>query len=401
MILFTILFGWWEYDENKFQEIFDNSWNRPLYAICYSQHCPHCVGIPSRFKMFSQSMSNNDDIIYTAIDAGNSTACQKLGAKFVPFFVFVRGTKKKYWLHPQFNCPLRWMEFVSDWGSPKVIKLTNGNNTNEIDNHIKNTINGGSTFYLQAPKNSPLFNIFSNLSTKYHIYNDTFVYSESKEISKLTVFTSTKCSHTFDVDSQSIIKIIKDHRFSSLHHLDIQEWNKMTKSKVHSVIFMNDGELNGTRLQLLDDLANKYCDNAHFGWAILKDEKAISAKLQQKIEAPYIAAINRNNDCQFIHKINPNENVDILNNFLTDSFSTNKEKCTYYVAAEKPKEKKDKEKNYRINEFGVQSDQSKILSIKSIIIIVFMIIVVIVVISVASYKANSNHQNSDAEAKIE
>lgn len=408
MILFTLIFGWWEYDESKFPKIFNNSWNRPIYAICYSQNCPHCVGIPSRFKMFSQSMANNDDIIYTAIDAGNSTACQTLGAKFVPYFIFARGTKKKYWLHPQFNCPLRWMEFVSDWGSPKIIKVKN--DLSDISEHVQKTLNGGSTFILQAPKDSLIFNIYTNLSTKYHIYNDTFIYSESKELTKLTVFTSTNCSHMFDVDSQTIIKIIKEYRFSSLHHLDLQEWSKMTKSKSNSIILLNDGELNGTRLKLLDDLANQHCEDSRFGWAILKDEKAISMKLQQKIESPYIAVINRKNDCQYIQDIKSKENFEILDGFISDSLSDQKvkEKCTHYVAAEKPKEADNKKKNENATKFNIKNIdnyknekiQSGKLNIKTISFIALLFIAAISVIGFISYKSNMK-DHSDTEAKIE
>lgn len=158
---------------------------------------------------------------------------------------------------------------------------------------------------------------------------------------------------------------------------------------------MNDGELNGTRLQLLNELANKHCKDSHFGWANLKDEKSISAKLQQKEEKPYVAFINRNNDCQFIQTIESDENADFIDNFITNSLSI--EKCKHYVGAEKPKDKK---KITEKNKFSIQNE-SKRLNIKSIFLIVVIIVVIISLISIVSYLSNSNHQNSDLEAKIE
>ncbi|OHT12722.1 hypothetical protein TRFO_17339 [Tritrichomonas foetus] len=324
MLIFTLFLLWWEYNEDEFQKVFDDTWNKPLYAVCYSPNCPHCHGLPGRFIMFAKSMAERNDIIYTAIDITNSTACQKLGARFIPYFVFARGTNRKYWLYPQFNCPIRWIEFIEDWGNPKIEKL---NLINKSLNHyekerelIRKTLNGGSTFHLKVPENHSILSKYEDLSKKFRVYNDTFILSENNDLKnsrpEIIVYTSTNCSQTFEVNSSNLNKIVNNYKFSSLHHLDRKEWGKLSKSS-NTVIFMNDGELNGTRLELLDQLSNEFCGVAKFGWAIIKDQKAISITLKQNNDIPYIAVINKNNSCQFISNLE--EDFDKMKEFISAS----------------------------------------------------------------------------------
>lgn len=322
MIYFLLLIlGWWNYNESEFPSIFKNSWDRPLYAICYSQNCPHCKGIPSRFHSFSKTLANNDEIIYTAIDTGNSTACYKLGARYVPYFVFARGTNPKYWLHPQFTCPFRWRDFVADWGGPKIIEFSGAKRA--VEEHAKTTLNGGSLFFLQANKQDPIYQIYTDLSTKYHIFNDTFLFSsKATGKPKLTIYTSTNCSQSYYVNSTNIVKYIKKFRFSSLHYFDKPEFLKMTKS-ANSVLWMNDGQLNGTRLQLFDEIANRKCGKAQFGWSHLNINKDISKLLQTDLDSPYIATVTKKNQCQFIHSLKSEdvviEDFDKINKFIDES----------------------------------------------------------------------------------
>jgi hypothetical protein len=91
--------------------------------------------------MFSSFMSSRNDIIFTTIDIANTTACTRLGASFA------RGPNRKYWLYRNFNYPIRWIEFVSDWANPISKEISQS----EFELSLNSPMNGGSAFFFEIP----------------------------------------------------------------------------------------------------------------------------------------------------------------------------------------------------------------------------------------------------------
>jgi hypothetical protein len=256
---------WWTYNESTFRQKFESSWSTPIYALCWSHSCPHCQGLPERFQTFSSSMAAHSDVIFTAISIANTTGCSPsyLHAKFLPYWVFARGTNPKYWLFPQFSCPLRWIEFVSDWANP-IARPLSPDGFNET---LNSTFNGGSSFFLEIPDDRAAdLAVYKKLSAQYHVINNSFAYALTKEKAmKLSVFWSPHCGQTFEGDGLNLASLIDANKFSHFHHFDGKEWKRLRK---RSLLIVDDKELNQSRAEVLSELSREFCHKVDFGWQV-------------------------------------------------------------------------------------------------------------------------------------
>lgn len=294
------------------------SWETPIYALCYSQTCPNCQGLPSKFKFMRKAVESHNDVLFTAIDVANSTACRKFGAKRLPFFIFARGSKPKYWLYPNFRCPLRWIEFVKDWANPTAKETT----LEEFRGSLDSTKNGGSAFFLEVDsEDSQGVEQFVNLSTYYHVMNATFGYRKiAGTVTKMTVFKSSECTRVYN-ENVDIADVIAREKFSHFHLFDQPEAEEERKHGKF-VILSNDGELNGTRQDILNSLSSEFCSDTSIGWA------RISAKLSSKDALagsvgrapPRFTVTDPSKKCEF-EEVNIDADFAKIKSFVESSFT--------------------------------------------------------------------------------
>jgi hypothetical protein len=290
---------WWNYTESDFLTKFNNSWNMPIYALCYGKNCPHCQGLPQRFEMFASAFGLRDDVLCTAIDINNTSGCRHLGAYHIPYWVFVRGTNKKYWLYPSFNCPLRWMDFVSDWVDPIAKNMP----IDEFEATLNSTFNGGSAFYLELPdtEKEPL-KLYQTLSARYHVVNNSFAYSFRKDRKlKLTIYKSPHCLIQFDELKLDFSALIEQYKFSHFHHYDSKEWRQLS-SQNKTVLVMIDSEINENTQNLLYGLSRDYCASHEMGWGRVDQQKSIGKVLERsEVESPFVVVTDPFSKCRYVH----------------------------------------------------------------------------------------------------
>jgi hypothetical protein len=302
---FSCRCSWWKYSESEFLTKFNNSWDVPLYALCYSQNCPHCQGLPTRFELFAGSLGAGKDLLCTAIDINNTNGCRHLGATHLPYWVFVRGTNKKYWLYPSFNCPLRWMDFVADWVEPTARDSTK----QQFEDSLNHTFNGGSAFYLELPEtDKSQLQQYESLSAKYHVVNNSFAYSISHvQQPLLKVYRSEKCFQEFTSSNLNSLTIIEKYKFSAFHHYDAKEWTTLSNTN-KTVLVMIDEELNGNPRTLLYQLSRDYCASHEFGWARIGQDKAIGKALgKREDDPPYVVVSDNSNQCRYVRELGDGE----------------------------------------------------------------------------------------------
>ena len=317
--IFLSIFEWWTFTDNQYFEKEANSWEKPLYIACVSPRCPHCQGIPQRFESFSRMSDDENNSIMSSVDCSKSIHCRHLGAKYLPYFVFIRGTEKKYWLEPNFNCPIRWIEFLKDYTSPTAIKIEKNEQFNEL---IEKSINGGSTFILYiSNENNKLKEIFIKLSIKYRIFNSSFGYeiNENYNNSKLRIYKSPLYFEEYLINELNLNNIIQENKFSNLHRFNFNEWNESIFKKKTGIL-MIDNEINNYNLSILINLSNKFGKEINFGWGKLKKENQISFKLGLNNKTnSYFALVDQKNQLKWIYNNNLNySKIEYFINFQTN-----------------------------------------------------------------------------------
>jgi hypothetical protein len=94
--------------------------------------------------------------------------------------------------------------------------------------------------------------------------------------------------------------VIDTHKFSAFHHYDFEEWKRVS-SVNRTLLLVNDGELSGSRKDLLFEVAKIHCADLDLGWAALSGDKRITRFLKREnADAPYWVIVDPVRGCQFV-----------------------------------------------------------------------------------------------------
>ena len=288
---------WWEFNEYEFPKIVKNSFNLPLFALCFSPFCPHCHGLPEGFQNFNSGLGNRTDILITTIDCYNQGGCHFFALRGTPHIALVLGSNNRYWPVSPERGPEGWDRWINERIGPNLRQVFN---ISEIDDAKREPTDGGTTFLLEVPNSDdPYIEHLRDLSKTYRIYNDTFVFYVNKSIShpRLSAFYSEYCSVVYSGQLSGMKKFIEQNKFGVFHRYDGDEFKELIKSKKHAAILLTDNEPTKSQKESIRRLPKDRCsDNMIFGWALVKDDRKILSATKVKAS-----------DLPLIYHIDPNE----------------------------------------------------------------------------------------------
>ena len=271
LILFSIL-TWWEYNDDEFEEMKKNSFQKPILVVCYSKYCPHCIGLPEGTKQYSDGIGNRTDIYVTTIECSEKTGCYRFQITGTPHIALVIGKNRRYWPRIRSRNGEDWNKIIDSYLNPSLREIKTDQ---ELTDAINEPTNGGATFHLETPDTkNPIFLSLKNLSNKYKLYNDTFTYrlNTKLESPQLAVYNSPTCSFKYYPNTESVENFVHAHRFGPKHRYDMDEYSK-TIRKIPLITAYVEDSLNGAQKYALKSFSNNFCSKAKFGFISLKESK--------------------------------------------------------------------------------------------------------------------------------
>ncbi|OHT15424.1 hypothetical protein TRFO_42498 [Tritrichomonas foetus] len=300
LFFFTHIFcTWWNFSENEFPSIVRNSINKPLFALCYSPYCPHCIGLPEGFQNYNKGIGNRSDILITSIDCYNKGGCHHFGIRGTPHIALVLGTRRRYWPACPERGPEGWDRWINERIGPNLRRV---HTDEEIEFSKREPTDGGTTFLLEvSSENDEFVETMRQISKTYRIYNDTFVYIVRENVTKdfiptVYAYYSEFCYHKFQGPISQLKSFIESNKFGVFHRYDSDEFRELNRKNVNAVLFLTDSDPSPSQKDALRLLNKDHCDSGYtFGWANVKDEKNIlTATGVKSVDLPLMYHIGTN-----------------------------------------------------------------------------------------------------------
>ena len=114
---------WIEYSDLKWKSLVDNSFNLPIFALCFSPYCPHCVGLPEGFKRYSDGLGNRTDLLIVTINCMKQYGCAHFHIRGTPTIALVVGNEWQYWPRSPERGPEGWDRWVNQSLAPNLRKI--------------------------------------------------------------------------------------------------------------------------------------------------------------------------------------------------------------------------------------------------------------------------------------
>lgn len=287
---------WWDFNAREFSEKQMNSFNKPIFNLCYSRYCPHCHGLPEGFRNFAKTLGDRDDIYISMIDCAVSADCGYFRIHGTPNIRIVLGDNVRYWPETGERGPNGWTRFINSWIFPSLRRIYN---QTELDQAILEPTDGGTTFFLEVPSEShPWVSKIRNLTVRFKIYNDTFVYRVNETVKKATLYAyrSKYCVEKYDGLDLGLVPFIKYNKFGIYHRYDFTEWDKLHNGHRNNAIFIVKKELTQSQKDSLLELSKDYCKGYNLGWAHVDEHEARILKMANvaQYELPLLKAVNFN-----------------------------------------------------------------------------------------------------------
>jgi hypothetical protein len=278
---------WWNFTSEEFEEKKRNSFQLPVFVVCYSHWCPHCSGLPEGTVQYSESDGNRSDVLVTMIDcADRGQDCGHFHISGTPHMVLVIGPKRKYWPRVYSRVGTDWNIFIDKYVKSSLREITTDE---ELLAAKREPADGGTTFHLETPSaDSALIQQLANFSKAYRIYNDTFTYRVNRKLGKpvLTAHVSPHCSATWR--SGPLKDFLEKYRFGSRHQYDQDEYRLQSRHSRMALLVVEEGLIGGQGYAL-ENLPKGFCDNLTFGWFSAKDSKHLLKEFRQNTsDLPFI-----------------------------------------------------------------------------------------------------------------
>ena len=303
---------WWNFSINEFDELLKNSMNIPIFALCFSHHCPHCIGLPELLKNFSDGIGNRDDIIYTAVNCDESDHCTNLQAEVTPSIIFIQGIDSKYWhVINSFNFT-GWNYYIGLYSQSNFKEIYSDS---ELEQEKMKDVHGGTLFYLETnSKDDPLISELKNISIIYKVYNDSFAYRVNKNVkTSFSAFTSRYCKkeYQFPFNKTEFISFIEKYKFGALHKYYFAEYIELLKLASNNyrnkklIFLVVEGNLNQTQKNTMIEMTKNHC-LLNTGWISCQDGMQFFRFTQTKyLDVPFLYFYDvsrRNNEKSFVYK---------------------------------------------------------------------------------------------------
>ena len=293
MLLHFIISVFWEYNDREFPAYVKKSVSSPIFALCYSPYCPHCIGLPDQLRRIDQKIGNREDIVFTMIDCINVVGCYRFGIRGTPHVSIIIGDKRRYWPIAHNNGFDEWDAFINKTLSPSLKEI---HDDAELEVTKREPKDGGTTFFLETPsKNSDFIEELSKISRTYKIYNDTFVYRVNGKLNepKLYAYYSEFCFREFTGNKDQIQKFVDDNKFGQFHRYDKDELKKI---KTKTALFYTNTKLSYNQMESIRYLRKDHCDSEYaFGWANVQEEPQILKSTPAKVTDLPFMFISDNN----------------------------------------------------------------------------------------------------------
>ena len=301
MIIFSIFFKisystWWNFSESEFPNKVAHSFEKPIFQLCYSRYCPHCVGLPEGFRNFNRTLGDRDDIYISMIDCAVERGCWLFKIHGTPSIKLVMGNNVRYWADTGERGANGWSRFIDSHIGPNLRQIYNDSELEEAKNE---PTDGGTTFYLETPSiNHSWVNEVRLLSREFRIYNDIFVFrvDESLLFPKLHAFRSKYCDKVYTGFKAGIRHFINKNKFGVLHRYDLNEFEKLVQTRKAALFIVNKNIMLEHKNGLIE-LSKDHCnEDIDFGWASIgekNDDQKINKYVKADLnELPFLFTIN-------------------------------------------------------------------------------------------------------------
>lgn len=294
MLTFLFRFSaetWVEFDESTWNKLVDNSFKKPIFALCYSPYCPHCHGLPEGFKRYHEGLGNRSDIYIMTIDCTSSTGCAKFHIRGTPTIALVIGNNCKYWPRSPERGPEGWDRWINQTMNSDLRQIYNDSQLVDAQFEPKD---GGSTFYVEVPSEShSILDTFRNHSRYFKIFNDTFVYKVNTSLTepKIYAFQKPGCPIEFNLPLSNLYEFFNEYKFGVLHQYTYAEFLAIPyRFKVG--LYVVKEFLKPVMKYNLQMAAYNECSRVVYGWASLNENSEFSKYIGTST-APVMTFIDR------------------------------------------------------------------------------------------------------------
>lgn len=299
---------YWKYNPDEYEELEKNSVKRPIFALATLSTCPHCKGIPTRLRQFSDSLGDSTKVIFTTLVCDNNTLCKKMNVRGVPMCFLIRGSDPKLWLTTMEQTIDGWASFLAE---ALESKLTEIKSQEEMEKSLINTFEGGSAFLL---KYNPLqdmkyYKEFRQFSKIYNLIGCRFFVQSNSNETSISAYRSEYCSVTQNLTKVSEIKeFIDNYRFSVFHSFDSGDIKEQLKLKRNLLLEIVESPFSSHAYIGLIHVSEKYCNKYEVGWIDPNgDPLALQwLNLPNNSDNHYVAAINQKTGCYILHNATGN-----------------------------------------------------------------------------------------------
>lgn len=294
MISFLLYFAsstWWDFNEAEFPKLVRNSIEKPIFVLCYSPYCPHCMGLPEGFQRYNQGLGNRSDIYITSIDCYNKGGCHHFGIRGTPHIILVLGPSRRYWPDSPERGPEGWDRWINERIGPNLRRVFNDS---EIEKAKLEPKDGGTTFLLEVSSDSdPYVDKFRDLSRTFRIYNDTFIYRVTNTSSpKIYAYYSEFCYNLYEGPISGISTFLDQNKFGVYHRYDTGEYKSLQKQGKKAILLFSEADLSPSQINSIRNLPKDHCNSPYvYGWAQVKDEVTIlSLSGVKSVDLPLMCA---------------------------------------------------------------------------------------------------------------
>jgi hypothetical protein len=261
---------WWDFNETQFHLYKHGTFERPIFAVCYSESCAGCIGLPEMARHFAETLGGGPDLLVTAV----STSHPGIGIFRItgtPFMCLVLGPKRKYWPSITEKDEEQWHAFIQSYTSPFMRAISD---PSSLQTAVDHSLNGGTSFHLATPtEGSELFQELKALSQFYRIFGCSFTFEINTALvdDVLTAYRSPNCSRLFNCTN--VTEFVSQNKFSSLHKYDLEEYQEMLAAH-ETFMFLVVRQLDDDQKSVLLDIDTAIgCSTMVTGWASTSESK--------------------------------------------------------------------------------------------------------------------------------
>jgi hypothetical protein len=285
-LLFLSFSSFWEFNDAEFDAKLADSLTHPIFAVCHTDYCPHCIGLPEALRSYAASLGDSTNVVFTLINCQRTDACQRLNTRGVPSFRFLRGSNPRYWISTNERGLPGWSEFL---------EKVNGAASRKVDSAADRIepFPGSTAFQLALADSGPVLAQYRRAAESLRMFGCTFSYSyESVSRPVLTAFMSDECNASINPQSEEeIARFMTENKFAPTHEYDAGEFEGRDRNRALGLL-VSEGHPSERHLQVLEGLAKAHCREARFGWVSTSQVDVVEAFGMVAQDAPFFGVLS-------------------------------------------------------------------------------------------------------------